>query len=221
MSTDNYEEKYTKPDLRRKLKQEIEESERGGKPGEWSARKSQLLVQEYEKKGGGYKKDKKDEDAKSLEEWGEQEWQTVDGKKAIQEDKTKRYLPKAVWERLSEEEKKAAEESKKKASKDGQQFVDWTPAIKRAMAKEGYIDGKDDKTKDEYYEMAQDLEIEGRSDMSKQELRSAIAQQQEKKLADCTSDELYEKAKKLDIGGRSNMDKSELIKSIVQARLAS
>ncbi len=31
------------------------QSDKGGKPGEWSARKSQLLVQEYEKQGGGNK----------------------------------------------------------------------------------------------------------------------------------------------------------------------
>ena len=47
------EEKYTDPDLRERIKEEIKESDRGGRPCQWSARKSQLLTQEYEKRGGG------------------------------------------------------------------------------------------------------------------------------------------------------------------------
>jgi hypothetical protein len=41
----NYEEKYTDPELREKVKEEIKASEKGGKKGQWSARKSQLLTQ--------------------------------------------------------------------------------------------------------------------------------------------------------------------------------
>ncbi|MEH1892835.1 MAG: hypothetical protein V7K92_26455 [Nostoc sp.] len=44
MADENYEEKYTHPELRRQLKEEILKSDKGGKPGQWSARKSQLLV---------------------------------------------------------------------------------------------------------------------------------------------------------------------------------
>ena len=50
---------------------------KAGKPGQWSARKSQLLVQEYEKEGGGYSGEKT-EKQKSLEKWGEEKWQTKD-----------------------------------------------------------------------------------------------------------------------------------------------
>jgi hypothetical protein len=53
MSQDN--SKYTKPELRERIKDRIMESSKAGKPGQWSARRSQLLVQEYEKAGGGYK----------------------------------------------------------------------------------------------------------------------------------------------------------------------
>ncbi len=66
MATDDYDEKYTEPELRRKLKEEIRASDKGGKKGQWSARKSQLLVHEYEKHSGGYKGEK-DEAAKSLD----------------------------------------------------------------------------------------------------------------------------------------------------------
>jgi hypothetical protein len=44
---------YTKPELRERLKNEIKSSSKGGKPGQWSARKAQLLAQAYKRKGGG------------------------------------------------------------------------------------------------------------------------------------------------------------------------
>ena len=52
-------------------------SDRGAKKNQWSARKSQLLAQEYEKAGGGYSGEK-NEKQKSLEEWGKEKWQTKD-----------------------------------------------------------------------------------------------------------------------------------------------
>lgn len=68
---------YTKPELRERIKDRIMAGSRGAKAGQWSARKSQLLVQEYEKAGGGYKggKGKKQKD---LEKWGEEKWSTKD-----------------------------------------------------------------------------------------------------------------------------------------------
>lgn len=46
---------YTKPSLRKKLFYKIKRGTKGGKAGEWSARKAQLLASEYKKAGGGYK----------------------------------------------------------------------------------------------------------------------------------------------------------------------
>ncbi|MGF1514672.1 MAG: Rho termination factor N-terminal domain-containing protein [Elainellaceae cyanobacterium] len=217
--SDNYDEKYTRPELRRKLKEEIKQSDKGGDPGQWSARKSQLLVQQYEKEGGGYKKDEKDEAARSLEEWTEQNWQTRDGDSARQGQITKRYLPEAVWERLSEAEKKEANATKKAGSKEGEQYVDWTPAIKRAMAVEGYIDGEDDLsdlTKQVLYEKAKSEDISGRSKMDKGELVEALQENESdaESLASKTKAELYEQAQALEISGRSKMDKDELIDHI-------
>jgi hypothetical protein len=213
-------EKYTKPELREQIKEEIKASDQGGKPGQWSARKSQLLVQEYEKRGGGYTTDQKDESAKSLEEWTEQNWQTQEGEgQARQDGKTKRYLPQAVWERLSEEEKREAEESKKQASQKGQQYVEWTPAIKRAMEAVGYGSEEEDTgeaTKQELYDQAQELEIEGRSQMDKAELRKAITQKKQDVLSDQTRDELYAQAQDMGIEGRSQMNKAELREAIAQ-----
>ena len=46
---------YTKPTMRKRFFQRIKAGSRGGKPGQWSARKAQLLAKEYKAKGGGYK----------------------------------------------------------------------------------------------------------------------------------------------------------------------
>ena len=46
---------YTKPTMRKNLFEKIKAGTKGGDPGEWSARKAQLLAVEYKKKGGGYK----------------------------------------------------------------------------------------------------------------------------------------------------------------------
>jgi len=46
---------YTKPTLRKRLFNEIKAGGKGGKPGQWSARKAQMLAQRYKKAGGGYR----------------------------------------------------------------------------------------------------------------------------------------------------------------------
>ena len=46
---------YTKPGMRESLFKKIKAGSKGGDPGEWSARKAQLLASEYKKAGGGYK----------------------------------------------------------------------------------------------------------------------------------------------------------------------
>jgi len=46
---------YTKPTMRKALFEQIKAGTKGGDPGEWSARKAQMLAKEYKAKGGGYK----------------------------------------------------------------------------------------------------------------------------------------------------------------------
>src|SRR6056300_1493219 len=46
---------YTKPSMRKSLFEKIKAGGKGGKPGQWSARKAQMLAKEYKAKGGGYK----------------------------------------------------------------------------------------------------------------------------------------------------------------------
>ena len=46
---------YTKPGMRKRMFNTIMAGSKGGKPGQWSARKAQLLALRYKKAGGGYK----------------------------------------------------------------------------------------------------------------------------------------------------------------------
>lgn len=46
---------YTKPTLRKRIFSRIKAGSKGGKPGQWSARKAQMLAKAYKKAGGGYK----------------------------------------------------------------------------------------------------------------------------------------------------------------------
>lgn len=73
MAQDN--SKYSKPELRERIKDHVMAGTKGGKAGQWSARKAQLVAQEYEKAGGGYKGGK-GEKQKDLEKWGKEKWST-------------------------------------------------------------------------------------------------------------------------------------------------
>ena len=46
---------YTKPSMRKSLFNSIKAGGKGGSPGQWSARKAQMLALQYKKHGGGYK----------------------------------------------------------------------------------------------------------------------------------------------------------------------
>ena len=46
---------YTKPALRKRIFERIKAGGKGRKPGQWSARKAQMLAKEYKEKGGGYR----------------------------------------------------------------------------------------------------------------------------------------------------------------------
>ena len=45
---------YTKPTMRKRLFNKIKAGTKGGKPGQWSARKAQMLAKQYKAGGGGY-----------------------------------------------------------------------------------------------------------------------------------------------------------------------
>ncbi|WP_434742716.1 hypothetical protein [Micromonospora sp. SH-82] len=124
--------RYTKPELRERLKDEIRAGDRGGKPGQWSARKSQLLTKEYEKRGGGFE-GPKDERQKSLQRWGDQKWRTRQGTTRARHDgETDRYLPDKAWKQLSPEQQRATDARKRRESTSGRQYVPNTGPARRA-----------------------------------------------------------------------------------------
>lgn len=151
-----WDEKYTDPQLRVRLKDEIVAGDKGGKPGQWSARKAQLLAAEYEKAGGGYLGEK-DETQQHLSEWTDERWQTSDGSADARtggpEEKggaSRRYLPEKAWEQLAEEEKQATDAEKAEGSARGEQFVANTDAAAHAGREaRRHEDGQQDESDDE------------------------------------------------------------------------
>ena len=53
-STVNAAGNYTKPTMRKSLVASVKAGSSGGKPGQWSARKAQMVAKKYKAKGGGY-----------------------------------------------------------------------------------------------------------------------------------------------------------------------
>ena len=122
---------YTKPALRERIKNQVMAGSDGGKPGQWSARKAQLVAQKYRAAGGGYR-GKPSKKQRSLKKWTKERWRTSDGAPAERPGGTRRYLPDAAWEKLTPEQRKATNRKKIEGSRSGQQFVPNTRNAARA-----------------------------------------------------------------------------------------
>ena len=114
---------YTKPELRERIKNRVMAGSKGGKPGQWSARKAQIVAQEYKKAGGGYTGSKTSKQ-KSLSKWTKEDWGTKSGKPSTQGSKAtgERYLPKKAREKLSAAEYAKTSEKKREDLRKGKQF---------------------------------------------------------------------------------------------------
>lgn len=113
---------YTKPELRERIKNRIMAGSKGGNPGQWSARKAQLLAIEYRKAGGGYR-GRKTSKQRSLSKWTREKWTTLDGKPAKRKGGMYRYLPAKAWSRLTPAQRRATNEKKYEGSRRGKQFI--------------------------------------------------------------------------------------------------
>ena len=131
MSSRKRKSSYTNPKLRERLKNRILQGSLGGRSGQWSARKAQLLAAAYKKNGGGYRGGKS-KTQRSLSNWTKEKWRTSDGKPAIRDGGTTRYLPEKAWSKLTDAQKRATNAKKKKGSKLGRQFVANTEAAAAA-----------------------------------------------------------------------------------------
>jgi hypothetical protein len=114
---------YTKPELRERIKDRVMAGTKGGKAGQWSARKAQIVAQEYKKAGGGYSGSKTSKQ-KSLSKWTKEDWGTKSGKPSTQGSKAtgERYLPKKAREKLSSSEYAKTSAKKREDTKKGKQF---------------------------------------------------------------------------------------------------
>jgi len=211
--------KYTDPELRERLKKRIMKSDKGGRPGQWSARKSQLLVNAYEKQGGGYR-GKKDARSKSLEKWQDEEWQTKEGSgHADTGKKMKRYLPEKAWHLLTPEQKRATDEKKKQGK--GQHV----PNIPAARAARSYVTRHDPTLlrqeqlgrlrKKELVAIARDYDVHGRSKMNKNALAGKLADLFAKANTSMNKDKLQQKAQQYGI--KTSQKKNDLIHGIINA----
>lgn len=127
---------YTNPELRERIKNRIMAGSRGGRPGQWSARKAQLLAQEYKKAGGGYS-GSKTKKQKSLSKWTKEEWGTRSGKPSTQGARAtrERYLPKRARQSLSKKEYAATSAKKRRDTQAGKQFSKQPKSIARKTAR--------------------------------------------------------------------------------------
>lgn len=110
--------KKSNPSLWKRIVASVKAGTKGGRAGQWSARKAQIAVARYKKSGGGYKGKKKK--SNSLSKWSKQKWRTSDGKPSRGK---KRYLPDRAWKALSASEKRATNRAKAAGNRKGKQFV--------------------------------------------------------------------------------------------------
>lgn len=127
---------YTKPALRERIKNRILAGGKGGKPGQWSARKAQLLAKAYEAAGGWYK-GSRTKAQKSLSKWTKEEWGTKSGKPSIvgKGATGERYLPRKAREALTAAEYRATSLKKRKDLAKGKQFSRQPKRIARKTSK--------------------------------------------------------------------------------------
>ncbi len=161
----------TDPKLWEKVKHEVTEGDKGGKPGQWSARKAQLAVHDYKAEGGGYKGAKREDN--HLHQWTEEHWGTKSGKPSGETGE--RYLPEKARAHLSGAEYARTTAKKRADTKAGKQFSQQPKEIARKTAqdREGG-GGLSALPRTELMARAKQAGIAGRSRMRKAELVKAL-----------------------------------------------
>lgn len=162
--------KKTDPKLWDKVKQEVTDGDKGGKPGQWSARKAQLAVGEYKQEGGGYEGAKSADN--SLSQWGREDWGTKSGEAS---GKTgERYLPKRSRETLSDAEYERTTAKKRADTGKGKQFSAQPKDVARKTAADRKPNDLAAMTRQELMQRARQKGVRGRSGMKKQQLLQAL-----------------------------------------------
>ena len=127
---------YTNPELRKRILARIRAGSKGGRPGQWSARKAQLLSQAYEKAVCGYS-GPKTKSQQSLSKWTKEEWGTKSGKPSTQGKNAtgERYLPKKAIQSMSASQYAATTAAKRRGTAQGKQFVPQPDDAKKTAAR--------------------------------------------------------------------------------------
>lgn len=127
---------YTKPALRERIKARVLKGDKGGRPGQWSARKAQLVAHEYEKAGGGYTGPRTPAQ-RSLSKWSSEKWGTMSGKPSIQGPHAtgERYLPEKARKALSPKQYRATSAAKRRGIRMGKQYVPQPREIAKKTAR--------------------------------------------------------------------------------------
>ena len=120
--------KLTKESMWKRIVASVKAGSKGGRPGQWSARKAQLATTRYKKAGGGYKGKKSS--SNKLSKWSKQKWDYVSkGDKKKPRKKRGRYLPESVRKSLSPSEKSATNRKKRAASAKGKQKAKYSKKV--------------------------------------------------------------------------------------------
>jgi hypothetical protein len=158
------------PKLWEKVKRQVTAGEKGGRKGQWSARKAQLAVQEYKRQGGGYEGGKSKDN--TLAAWTKQEWGTRSGRKST--DTGERYLPRKARKALSDEEYRRTSAKKRADTRKGKQFSKQPTDVAEKTARYRGKPSSSERSRRELYAQAKRRNIPGRSRMSKAELERAL-----------------------------------------------
>ena len=121
----------THPALWKRVVAEVTASDKGGMPGQWSARKAQFAVAEYKRRGGGYVGPKTADNA--LAKWTREEWRTASGLPSLVTGE--RYLPKRAIAALTPAEYAATSRLKRAGMRRGVQFVPQPERIAKKVKK--------------------------------------------------------------------------------------
>ena len=162
--------KKTDPELWEKVKTDVTQGDKGGRPGQWSARKAQMAVQEYKHEGGGYE-GKKSED-NHLVQWQEEDWGTKSGHPSGETGE--RYLPKEARDQLTKEEYKRTSDKKRRDTKRGRQYSAQPHDVAEKTAAVRHHERDHQESKAELYAKAKDRNIPGRSKMDRAQLLQAL-----------------------------------------------
>ncbi len=121
---------YTDPEMREQLRAEIRAAAKGGEPGTWSARKSQLLTLAYQKAGGGYLQQHPNSKPRNTQGAGDQPGKATAEKAARRLTGAAGYLAANASDDLTPAQRKAANVRKLVGSKAGKHPVASAATVK-------------------------------------------------------------------------------------------